>query len=643
MKLFTSVLIIATTLSLSWSFTPSNEPDDVVLDELSAIYKNNFMQFNSEVATLASLANQPRQAFNPIKLQEQIIKTRLAFKRIEFLFDYHKTAYNYIYVNGPPLPKVDEDFSPTGLTPPNGLQTLDELIFSDEPFAELDHIKKLATELEKRIKKITASHINIRLTERSTMQALRSGMVRVFTLGVTGFDTPGSGNAMQESLVSMEAMNNAFASFGNDVKPEAKDLFDEVTMLFQKGKKLLSDYADFDSFDRMVFLKEVINPLYAKIFHFQKANKIPIGGFKYNAQNFESENLFEEDFLNLKFYSNSAFIPLDNPVTIQLGKMLFYDPILSKDLDMSCASCHDPKKAFTDGLPKSKTNNAHTFTKRHAPTLIDAGFSTRFFWDLREYNLEQQIAHVVSDSLEFNFTFREISKRLAQSDTYATLFDEQYGAVTRNPIKRRSISNAIAAYVNSLTSFDSKFDKYVRNETENYPEDAKRGFTVFMGKAACGTCHFAPTFSGLVPPFFMEMESEVLGITMGLDTLNPIMDTDLGRRLNGKKKEDFDHFRNSMKTVTVRNSGLTAPYMHNGLFKTLEEVVTFYNLGGGVGMGLNIDNQTLAPDHLNLSVQEQSDLVAFMHTLTDTSGLTNAKVMLPKITGHPEWDDRGEY
>jgi cytochrome c peroxidase len=141
----------------------------------------------------------------------------------------------------------------------------------------------------------------------------------------------------------------------------------------------------------------------------------------------------------------------------------------------------------------------------------------------------------------------------------------------------------------------------------------------------------------------MEMESEVLGITMGLDTLNPVMDMDLGRRLNGKKKEDFDHFRNSMKTVTVRNSGLTAPYMHNGLFKTLEEVVEFYDHGGGVGMELDIDNQTLAPDRLNLSVQEKSDMVAFMQTLTDTSGLTNSKVMLPKITGHPEWDERGDY
>ncbi|MFK7810034.1 MAG: cytochrome-c peroxidase [Saprospiraceae bacterium] len=641
MKLFTFTIIIFTTLFLSVNATTDNDQVDVVLEDLSAVYKSNFLKFKSEVSNLAELVNQPRSAFNPESFQEQLRQTRLAYKQIEFLFDYHKTSYNYIFVNGPPLPKVDENFSPTGLTQPNGLQTLDELIFSDDLFSELAHVQQLASELKERVDKVASSHIHIQLTERSTMQALRCGMVRVFTLGVTGFDTPGSGNAIEETQVSMASMANTFAVFGNSLKPEAEELYSEITMLFRKSQEMLNGKTDFDSFDRMAFLKEVINPLYAKLFHFQKANKIPTGGFKYNSQNYKSENLFDEDFLNLDFYSNASFIPLENPVTIELGKMLFYDPILSKDLKMSCASCHNPNLAFTDGLPKSKSNKVHTFTRRHSPTLIDAGFSTRFFWDLREYNLEQQIAHVVTDSMEFNISFSEITKRISRSETYSKLFQEQYGHITKKPIKRRTISNAIAAYVNSLTSFDSEFDKYARNEITTYPEDAKRGFNIFMGKAACGTCHFAPTFSGLVPPFYMEMESEVLGITMGLDTLNPVMDQDLGRRLNGKKKEDFDHFRNSMKTVTVRNSGITAPYMHNGLFKSLEEVVEFYDHGGGVGMGLDIDNQTLAPDRLNLSAQDKKDLIAFMHTLTDTTGLTNAQVTLPKIAGHPEWDDRG--
>ncbi|HHS95239.1 MAG TPA: cytochrome-c peroxidase, partial [Phaeodactylibacter sp.] len=330
-----------------------------------------------------------------------------------------------------------------------------------------------------------------------------------------------------------------------------------------------------------------------------------------------------------------------NPKNIQLGKMLFHDPILSKNLDMSCATCHDPKKAFTDGLPKGITSHKGKPNIIHTPTTIDVAFGTRFFWDLRVYTLEQQVADVFRNPLEFNLSFAEAAQRLEQSEKYRQMFTDIYGGITKRPIKRRSITNAIAAYVNTLISFDSPFDKYVRNESDVLSEDAIRGFNLFMGKAACGTCHFVPTFSGLVPPFYMETESEVLGITLGLDTLNPRLDTIIGRFGNGKRKETFDFFKHSIKTVTLRNIELTAPYMHNGLFNTLEEVIEFYDKGGGAGMGLQVENQTLPAEPLQLSQQEKKDLIAFMHSLTDTTGLTDTQVLLPKIEGHPQWNERG--
>jgi len=183
----------------------------------------------------------------------------------------------------------------------------------------------------------------------------------------------------------------------------------------------------------------------------------------------------------------------------------------------------------------------------------------------------------------------------------------------------------------------------VRDEIVHYPPAAKNGFNLFMGKAACGTCHFAPVFNGSVPPFYIEAESEVLGITLGLDTLNPQPDNDLGRFGNGRHKEALPHLKNSFKTVTVRNTELTAPYMHNGLFATLEEVMEFYNHGGGAGMGLPIDNQTLAPDALGLSDQEKQDIIAFIKTLTDTTGLTDRPFELPTFQNHKEWNNRVIY
>ena len=298
---------------------------------------------------------------------------------------------------------------------------------------------------------------------------------------------------------------------------------------------------------------------------------------------------------------------------------------------MSCASCHQPSKAFTDGLALSKTNQADKFTKRNTITLINASFAHRFFYDMRTLNLERQVAHVINDTLEFNTDFWTIADKLNQNKTYVNLFEDAYQEVgAKKTINQQSISNALAAYVNSLVALNSPFDKYVRNEIPTYSAAATRGFNLFMGKAACATCHFVPTFGGVVPPYYLESESEVLGMTIGLDTINPKLDLDLGKYANGRRWDARPSYKNAFKTVSIRNVALTAPYMHNGTFDSLEEVLHFYNHGGGAGMGLPIENQTLSADPLQLSQQEMSDIIVFMESLTDTTGLDPGLVQLPK-------------
>ena len=129
------------------------------------------------------------------------------------------------------------------------------------------------------------------------------------------------------------------------------------------------------------------------------------------------------------------------------------------------------------------------------------------------------------------------------------------------------------------------------------------------------------------------------------DTINAVVDPDIGR-IGGRMKEKVEFNRHAFKTVTVRNIALTAPYMHNGVYKTLEEVVDFYNKGGGQGLGINLENQTLPFDNLSLTESEKSDIVAFMRTLTDTTGLTSVPNSLPKFENNPELNKRvigGEY
>lgn len=176
-----------------------------------------------------------------------------------------------------------------------------------------------------------------------------------------------------------------------------------------------------------------------------------------------------------------------------------------------------------------------------------------------------------------------------------------------------NIRHAIASYIRTLNTFDSKFDRNINKEEKTLASNEIKGFNLFMGKASCATCHFPPTFNGTIPPDFRETELEVLGVPKTKKWENAIVDSDLGRH-DVFQTEERKH---AFKTPTIRNIEKTAPYMHNGVYDNLEEVMKFYNLGGGAGIGIHLDNQTLPFDNLNLTDEEIADIVAFMKTLTD--------------------------
>jgi len=265
------------------------------------------------------------------------------------------------------------------------------------------------------------------------------------------------------------------------------------------------------------------------------------------------------------------------------------------------------------------SNDGKTSVNRNSPTLINSVFATEYFHDLRADRLEKQTEHVMSSSDEFNLPPLKLAEKLRRDANYAAAFRKAFPNQSE-PIQPASIQLAISAYISSLTSWNSAFDKYIRKETEHLDPSAKRGFNLFMGKAACGTCHFAPTFSGLLPPYYDDSESEVLGATATNDTLRPTLDNDLGRSGNKIRADAVSMFDHSFKTPTVRNVELTAPYFHNGSFPTLEEVMWFYKKGGGAGLGLDVPNQTLPFDSLELSKAEIADIIAFMKALTDLGG-----------------------
>jgi cytochrome c peroxidase len=370
----------------------------------------------------------------------------------------------------------------------------------------------------------------------------------------------------------------------------------------------LLTHTDFNAFDRMHFISRYANPLSAQLLSFQQSSGYqPLNELR--ALRGDAATLFDKNAFNADFFAPGpdAYI---TPAKIKLGQMLFYDPLLSSDNSRSCATCHKPEKAFTDGLAASAAFVKGKFVKRNAPTLLNAALQHNQFYDSRSTTLEHQAIEVVENEEEMHGSLTEAIKKLHRQAEYVNAFKNAFENMN-DSIRPMHIQNAIASYVRSLVSLNSRFDEYMRGDESQLTQEEVKGFNVFMGKAKCGTCHFMPLFNGTVPPAFANTESEVLGVPARNNTRQ--VDGDLGKFA----VYSFEQFKYAFKTPTVRNAELTAPYMHNGVYQTLAEVVDFYDNGGGAGLGIDLPNQTLSADALHLADDEKKALVAFMKSLTD--------------------------
>ncbi|WP_313091140.1 cytochrome-c peroxidase [Chryseobacterium flavum] len=542
-------------------------------------------------------------------LQQSLKNTRNSFKEIEFYVAYHYPEFTKTHLNAAPLFRIEAAGTSAYTLPPEGLQVLDELIFSEEAGHEKEKIKTITDFLCNSYSGFYLSAVKNGLSRGNNKTLpLRIELIRIYTLGVTGFDTPGSLNISEEAGAAFSGIRKYISD-----DPYFKNYnMAKAYQILSDGITYLSVHKDFETFDRIEFYKKYIQPLYEELGRWDGR---PDDLKEFSGWNVNNTNIFNSDFLDPYFYTLLKGSE-DTDEIRNLGKSIFYDQNLSGNNKMSCATCHLPENAFTDLKIKSPSNIDGKTVLRNSPSLYNAVFAKRFFYDLRAFYLEQQAEHVIYNKEEFNTSYEEIIAKLKNSTRYKTAFRN---AFKDGKISKENFSKALSSYVASLYSFDSDFDRFMRNE-QNISDEVKKGFNLFMGKANCATCHFAPHFSGLVPPFFNENESEVLGITTKPAKQLPVqLDQDLGRGNSPVKKEKSWIYDYSFKTVTVRNIALTKPYFHNGAFNTLEEVLDFYNEGGGEGLGLKMRNQTLAPDKLNLTETEKKQIIAFLNALTDVS------------------------
>ena len=280
-----------------------------------------------------------------------------------------------------------------------------------------------------------------------------------------------------------------------------------------------------------------------------------------------------------------------------LGKKLFSEKILSKDSSVSCASCHKPQYAFADTVAFS-IGIEGKLTSRNTPSVLNMKNRPYYFWDGRAASLEEQCLMPIQNPDEMGLPVEDAVKRLNTSREYKMLFQ----TIFRENPTAKNLAAAFSAFEQTLETVDSKFDDW-SNNLKKLTASEEKGRELFVGdKAKCFDCHRMEDFT--------TDEFKNIGLYNG-SNLN-----DAGLYNITKKESDLGKF----KTPGLRNVAVTAPYMHNGMFKTLDEVVEYYNNPGKfVNNPINIDDALKQP--LGLTVKEKKDIIAFLKTLTDKAFL----------------------
>lgn len=607
------------------------------------VYQN---YYNQKVSTLRRSLQHVITAAERADLKDSATKSRLRLeihaarkelKQVDFWFRYlEPLAYKKI---NSPLPvewetEVFEKFEPPYRREGAGLTLAELYLDEDQPSSQ--HLSGLLRQALQATETYQADSVTTSLNDyHHLFFCNRLYLLNLAAIYTTGFECPTTDSVVSELLTMMRSVGDLYAAF-NKTFPDKSLPKDYLTRYNQAITYVQNQPKTYDAFDHFTFIRDYVNPLFLhnqQLINQYKAvsrsmldyalNKKEIPIFSkglYNGQN--AKGIF------LRVTDSNVLADID-----KLGKLLFYDPILSGNNERSCASCHKPTSFFTDTAVRTalQFNRGGNLT-RNAPTLINAAYNHLAMVDGKHYTLQNQARAVMLNELEMGSKEDEIVDKVMSCPKYETGFKRLLKYTpTEKRVTIEHISSALTFYYHKFSRYESPFDSAM-NQTAGIEGDVRAGFNLFMSKAQCATCHFPPQFNGVKPPY-IGSEFEVIGVPA--DPMFSRLSEDKGRYLVNPADETMNAFR----TGAIRNAAKTHPYMHNGVFQTLEEVIDFYDAGGGAGRGLHVPNQTLPTDSLRLSPDEKRQLIAFIKSLNEAVSLEPTPTALPR-SRKKDWNKR---
>ena len=552
-----------------------------------------------------------------LEAQRTFRHARLAWKQLEFMAEYYEPTTSRS-INGAAVTEVEEDEGPGILKAPEGFQVIEERLFGPASRVDTAALRADLTSLRGDLRRLATAFRSQRLTDDRVWDAARYELARIATLGITSTDSPIARHSVPEAAAALRGVRLALASYAPERIESDSPSHWSVDSAFRATIEALEEQTD-RSLDRFRWMAVHLQPLATVVGQARQQLKLatPTDHVPFRA---DAASIFDANALDPQGFAPPGSAPATLPA-VQLGARLFQDPVLSGDGQRSCASCHLPSRAFTDGLPRN-ASRVPGQQLRNTPTIWNAALQVATFADLRTRYLEDQVADVIGSPAEMHGQLAQAADRLRRSADYVEAFDHAFPAAQQTErsaaITPDRIRVAVAAYLRSLTALNSRVDQALRGDTARLTADERTGFNVFVGKGKCATCHYLPLTNGTIPPTFQRAEVEILGVPAQPTWRSARVDPDSGRFRISRAPLHLYAFR----TPSLRNVALTAPYMHNGVYQTLEEVVRFYNGGGGAGIGIHHINQSLPTERLGLTDAEQRALVAFMRALTDTVATT---------------------